>query len=502
MSSQRPCRRAADLGFKWAFVTPFTLSHRALIAALATWLLFASSPASPANPARPNLIVILADDLGYGDLGCYGQKRIRTPRLDRMATEGTRFTRYYAGATVCAPSRSVLMQGLHTGHCRVRGNAGRQNPLAQSLRPDDVTVAEVLKSAGYATGLVGKWGLGDTPGGEPGLPRSQGFDEFFGYLNQHHAHNYFPTFLWRNEQRIHLSNVVTNEDWAGGGRSSNKAQYSADLIADEALAFIERHQRHPFFLCFTPTLPHANNEAGRDGMEIPDLGDYRGLDWPPAAKGHAAMVTRLDRDVGRLLDRLAELGLDDRTLVIFTSDNGPHREGGNDPDFNDSNGPLRGIKRDLYDGGIRVPMIVRWPGHVPAGRVRDEIWWAADLLPTLAEFSGARTPSHLDGISVVRLLKGGRAPRRTAPLYWEFHEGGFKQAVLDGSWKAIRLGPAKPVQLYHLDTDPGEAHDQASSEPRRVTRLTSWMDRSRRDSADWPVPTKASQGSDSDSSSK
>jgi arylsulfatase A-like enzyme len=448
----------------------------------------AFSHAAPAvTPPRPNLIVILADDLGYGDLGCYGQTRIRTPRLDRMAAEGARFTRYYAGSTVCAPSRSVLMQGLHTGHCRVRGNAGRQNPLAQSLRPEDVTVAKVLKTAGYTTGLVGKWGLGDMAGAEVGLPRSQGFDEFFGYLNQHHAHNYYPTFLWRNEHRHPLANVVPNEDWAGGGRSSNKAQYSADLIADEAISFIERHQHRPFFLCFTPTLPHANNEAGKEGMEIPDFGEYRDLDWPSAAKGHAAMVTRLDRDVGRILDLLGRLNLDTRTLVVFTSDNGPHREGGNQPDFNDSNGPLRGIKRDLYEGGIRVPMIVRWPTRVAAGVLRSEVCWAADLLPTAAELAGIRPPSGLDGRSLARGLLGGRAPRRSAPLYWEFHEGGFKQAVLDGPWKAVRLAPTQPVELYHLASDPGETRDLAAEQPRRAGRLARSMDRQHHESPDWPV---------------
>ncbi|MBL9139736.1 MAG: arylsulfatase [Verrucomicrobiales bacterium] len=457
------------------------------LAMLVVWVAFGlATEATPAS-RPPNILVLLADDLGYGDLGCYGQTRIRTPRLDRLAAEGTRFTRYYAGSTVCAPSRSALMQGLHTGHCRVRGNAGRQNPLAQSLRPDDVTVAEVLKSAGYVTGLIGKWGLGDVPGAEVGLPRSQGFDEFFGYLNQHHAHNYFPTYLWRNEERVTLSNIVPNEDWAGGGQSSNRAQYSADLIAEEALDFIRRHRQHPFFLCFTPTLPHANNEAGKDGMEIPDLAEYRDLPWPTPAKAHAAMVTRLDRDVGRILDLLRELDLEAGTLVLFTSDNGPHREGGNDPDFNDSNGPLRGIKRDLYEGGIRVPMIARWPGRIPSGSVRSEIWWAPDLLPTLAELAGAKAPPHLDGLSVARMLQGGRAPRRPSPLYWEFHEGGFKQAVLDGHWKAVRLGLGKPVELYHLGSDPSETLDRAARLPRRAERLARIMDREHRNSPDWPV---------------
>ncbi|MFN0068722.1 MAG: arylsulfatase [Limisphaerales bacterium] len=444
-----------------------------------------------AERARPNLVFILADDLGWGDLGCYGQARIHTPRLDRMAAEGTRFTQFYAGSTVCAPSRSVLMQGLHTGHGRVRGNAGRQNPLAQSLRAEDITVARVLRDAGYITALVGKWGLGDAVTAEPGLPRRQGFDHFFGYLNQHHAHNYYPTFLWRNEEKVRLRNTVPNEDWAGGGKSDNKAEYSHDLIMAEALDFIRNHREQPFFLLLTPTVPHANNEARAEGMEVPDLGDYAGLDWPPGNRGHAAMITRLDRDVGRLLDLLAELDLDRNTIVFFTSDNGPHQEGGFDPHFNDSNGPLRGIKRDLYEGGIRVPMIVRGPGRVPAGRVSDAVWWAADFLPTAAELAGTKPPPGLDGMSVARLLAGGRAPRSRPPLYWEFHEGGFKQALRDGRWKAVRPVPGAALELYDLRTDISETNNLAAREPRIVARTGKMLAESRVDSPDWPVPAAA-----------
>ncbi len=319
-----------------------------------------------ASRRAPNLVLIVADDLGYGDLGCYGQRNIATPRPDRLAAEGMRFTRFYAGSTVCAPSRSVLMQGLHTGHCRVRGNAGRNNPMAQCLREEDLTLAEVVRGAGYATGLFGKWGLGDSPSAEPGLPRRQGFDAFFGYLNQQHAHNFFPTFLWRNEARVALPNEVPAEDRTGAGVATRRVAYSADLVTDEALAWIRQQRTNRFLLVFTPTLPHANNEAGARGMEIPELGDYRDRPWPDPVKGHAAMVTRLDRDVGRLVDLLRELGLEKSTVVLFTSDNGPHREGGYQPEINDSNGPLRGIKRDLYEGGIRVPMIAWGPGRVPA----------------------------------------------------------------------------------------------------------------------------------------
>ncbi|MGE3308886.1 MAG: arylsulfatase [Limisphaerales bacterium] len=449
-----------------------------------------SLAAQGADVDRPNIIFILADDLGYGDLGSYGQQRIRTPRLDRMSAEGMRFTQFYAGATVCAPSRSVLMQGLHTGHCRVRGNAGRKNPLAQALRPGDRTVASALQEAGYATGLFGKWGLGDVGAAEPGLPRRHGFDAFFGYLNQHHAHNYYPTFLWRNEERVALPNLVPNEDDLGGGVSTNKSVYSPDLITAEALGFIRNHKARPFFLLFTTTLPHANNEAGTNGMEIPDLGAYAHVDWPPAQRAHAAMIDRLDRDVGRILDLVDSLGLRERTLVLFTSDNGPHREGGNQPDFNDSNGPLRGIKRDLYEGGIRVPFIARWPGRIPAGTTSDVVGWFPDFFPTAVRLAGAPVPAGLDGLDLSPVLLGQGPLAGRGPLYWEFHEGGFKQAVRDGDWKAVRRSPAQPVELYDLRSDPGETRDLADANPSEVRRFAELFSSLRADSPDWPARTQ------------
>jgi uncharacterized sulfatase len=446
-----------------------------------------------AKSTPPNLIFILADDLGYGDLGCYGQERIRTPRLDRMAAEGMRFTQVYAGSTVCAPSRCALMTGRHMGHARVRGNAGG---LRQALRGEDVTVAHLLREAGYATGLVGKWGLGDVGAGDPGLPRRQGFEGFFGYLNQRHAHNYYPSFLWRNEERVRLRNTVPNEDAEGAGVSDNRVEYSADLITDEALAFIRRHRERPFFLYFAPTIPHANNEAGAAGMEVPDLGWYRDRDWPAAQKAHAAMVSRLDRDVGRLLDLLQELGLDQRTIVFFSSDNGPHREGGFNPAFSRSSGPLRGLKRDLYEGGIRVPMLVRGPGRVPAGRVSDQVWAFWDFLPTALDLAGARArvPADTDGLSMRPALEGRRQRRQHEALYWEFHEGGFKQAIRAGDWKGVRLGPGRPLEVYDLRRDPGETVNLAGQRPEVVKRLAGLLARARRESPDWPVLQAAPAG--------
>ena len=429
--------------------------------------LAAAATADDDAPAKrpPNVIFIMADDLGYGDLGCYGQETIRTPNLDRMAAEGTRFTQVYAGSTVCAPSRCVLMTGYHTGHARIRGNA--RDPIL----PEDVTVAEVLKGAGYDTALVGKWGLGEE--GSVGVPNRQGFDDFFGYLNQHHAHNYYPEFLYRQEERVTLpGNGIGPDD----NVAVERVTYSHDLFAEEAIGWVKEHAEGPFFLYLALTIPHANNEGGRatgDGMEVPDYGPYADEDWPDPEKGRAAMITRMDGDVGRLLDLLDDLGIDDDTIVFFTSDNGPHREGNSDPDFFDSNGPLRGIKRDLYEGGIRVPMIVRWPGHVPAGESDDQVWAFWDVLPTLAELAGAAdaVPSDIDGLSMLPAILGpdaaGRPQEDHESLYWEFHEGrASKQAVRMGDWKGVRLSPSGPLELYDLATDPRGAGRRRRGAPR------------------------------------
>jgi arylsulfatase A-like enzyme len=460
---------------------------------LAPLALLALAPLAAADP-KPNLIFILADDLGYGDLGCYGQTQIRTPNLDRFAAQGTRFTQAYAGATVCAPSRCTLMTGLHNGHARIRGNS---QGAIQSLDAGTVTVASVLKGAGYATGLVGKWGRG-VPG-EPaaGLPTRQGFDYFYGYLNQIHAHNSYPTFLIRNETKVPLPNLVPDETPVGAGTSSNKAVFAGDLITKEALDFIRANRSRPFFLYYTPTLPHANNESKPLGLEVPDVGDYAKRDWPEFAKRFAAMVTHLDRDVGKLMDLLKELGLEQNTLVIFSSDNGPHKEGGQDPAFFQSWGPLRGTKRDLYEGGIRVPTLARWPGRVPAGAMSTAAWHFADLLPTFAELSGAKIPAGLDGISVVPALLGRAQPElATRHLYWEFHEGGSKQASRRGNWKAVRLRPSAPIELYDLAADLGEKNNVAAQHPAVVAEFEKYFATARTESPYWALrePGAAKQG--------
>ena len=439
----------------------------------------AGSMSEKACKRPPNIVFILADDLGYGDLGCYGQREIRTPNLDKMAAEGIRFTQCYAGSTVCAPSRCCLMTGLHTGHAPIRGNA------AVPLHPEDVTVAEVLKAAGYATGLVGKWGLGEP--GTTGVPNRQGFDEFFGYLNQGHAHNSFPTYLWRNEEKVPIEGNTEQPDHPGV--CAECKTFSNDLFTREALDFVQRHRAEPFFLYLAYTIPHANNERGGatgDGMETPSYEPYDDKPWPKPQKGHAALITRMDRDVGALFQKLQEFGIGENTIVFFASDNGTHKEGGADPQFFKSSGPLRGYKRDLYEGGIRVPMIVRWPGKIAPGAVSDFVWAFWDFLPTAAEIAGRPAPQALDGRSVLPALLGKRQKEHEF-LYWEFHERGFTRAVRMGKWKAVGLGPDKPLELYDLDADVGETHDVAGDNPEIVTRIETYLRTARTASERWPV---------------
>jgi len=458
----------------------------AVIAAAGVALALAGSV--PAQEGRkPNIVFIMADDLGYGEIGCYGQKLIRTPNIDRLAAEGMRFTDYYSGAPVCAPARSVLMTGQHTGRTRVRGNA---DPVRQSLRPDDVTVAEVLKAAGYATGITGKWGLGDTlPGGGPGLPNRQGFDFFFGYHNQGHAHNYYPPFLFRGEEPVRLPNRG-DFDEKGAGVAREKRIYAPDLILDESLRFVQQNRARPFFLYLSWTLPHANNEANRDhgnGAEVPELGEYGDRPWPAQAKGHAAMVTYLDTQVGKMLEALDRAGLRNDTLVVFTSDNGPHRESGHDPALFQASGPFQGLKRSLYEGGIRVPMIVRWPGKVKAGTTTDHIAYHGDLMATVAELTGARAPEGLNSVSYLPTLLGQpERQKQHSYLYWEFYEQGSRQAVRAGRWKAVRQPMLTgPVELYDLQADPGETTNRAAAEPEVVREMERRLKEAHVPSPDW-----------------
>ena len=440
---------------------------------------FCNLPVAQAVTAeRPNIIFVLADDLGYGDLGCYGQQKIRTPHLDRLASEGMRFTRFYAGSTVCAPSRCTLMTGLHTGHCLIRGNR------RVDLRDKDYTVAEMLQGAGYKTGMFGKWGLGSEGG--TGLPSRQGFDAFFGYLDQSHAHNYYPTFLIRDTEREPLDNVVPRPGKQGQGVASEKKTYSHDLIMEEALRFVDQNHDKPFFLYLPVTIPHANNEAGDAGMEVPGLGIYADRDWPEPEKGRAAMITYLDRDVGRLMQKLKDLNIDDRTIVFFSSDNGPHNEGGSNSEFFNSSGSLRGSKRYLYEGGIRVPLIVRWPGKIAADSQSDHVGAFWDFLPTAADLAGVQSPKGMDGLSFVPTLLGKGQQKEHDHLYWEFHEHGKIQALLIENHKALR-GLGKEVILYNLNDDPRETKDIASTRPDLVKRVEQIFTQERSPSDKWPL---------------
>jgi arylsulfatase A-like enzyme len=431
--------------------------------------------AADVGSRKPNIIFVMADDLGYGDLGCYGQKLIQTPQADRLAAEGTRYTQCYAGAPVCAPSRSVLMTGLHTGHTRVRGNrcavggvpdeiTGGRGRLP--LEDEDVTVAEVLKGAGYVTGMTGKWGLGEA--GTSGVPNRQGFDEFFGYLNQNHAPFYYTDYLWHNQEKKVIE----------GNQGGKREQYTHDLLTEFALDFIRRHRREPFFLYVPYTIPHFN-------LEVPTLEPYAEKDWPERARIFAAMITRMDRDVGRILDLLEELGIEQNTIVFFCSDNGGSNGGGA---LFESCGGLRGDKGSLHEGGLRTPMIVRWPGKVAAGGVSDTVWYFADVLPTLAELAGADVPADLDGVSVLPTILGKTQDLGDRFLYWEKPPPGLQQAVRWRHYKALRRGRAQPLKLYNLGVDTREERDIAAEHPDVVAKFEAYLENARTESANWPWP--------------
>jgi arylsulfatase A len=430
----------------------------------------ASLPA-PAAP-KPNIIFILSDDIAQGDLGCYGQKLIQTPNLDRMAAEGTRYMQAYCGTSVCAPSRSSLMTGLHMGHCPIRANREIQPEGQMPLPEGTFTVARLLKSQGYSTACIGKWGMGmfDTSGS----PFRMGFDHFFGYNCQRHAHSYFPRYLYRGDQRFELPGNT------GAGKGETYAQ---NLIADETLQWVRANRARPFFLFYAITLPHGR-------YEIDDQGIYQDRDWTEQQKNYAAMITRLDSDIGRLLDLLKELNVDENTLVIFSGDNGssfsPQSEIGRLFDQT-MGGRLRGFKRGMYEGALRQAAIARWPGQVPAGRVTEEPWAFWDFLPTVAELSGATLPDGVttDGLSLVSFLQGGPAPKREY-FYWELHEGRPIQAIRFGDWKAVRNGPAAPLELYDLKNDVGETTDLAAQQPDVVARAEELLKAARVEDPNWP----------------
>ncbi|QDV50352.1 arylsulfatase [Gimesia fumaroli] len=407
----------------------------------------------------PNIIYVMADDLGYGDLGCFGQTVIKTPNIDQLAKQGMRFTNHYAGHTVCRPSRLVLLTGQHTGHTPISQNE-------QYYFPEDATtVTSLLKEAGYATGGVGKWALG--PPESTGVPSKQGFDFWFGYLDQGNAHNFYPEFLWSNEQEISLpGNKVGPQKRV----SIERETYSHDLLTQEAFNFIKHNAKNRFFLQAHYTIPHANNEGGRatgDGMEVPEYGEYADREWPTPEKGFAAMITRLDRDLGQMVKLLKELNLEHKTIIFFTSDNGPHQEGMHQVDFFNSNGPLRGYKRDLYEGGIRVPLIVKWPGKVQAGSTSDHISAFWDFLPTACELAGIKAPQNIDGVSYLPTLLG-QPQTAHETLFWKYRG---KVALRSGKWKAVQTGPQKPFELYNLDTDIGEQNNIANQHPEIVAQM-------------------------------
>jgi arylsulfatase A-like enzyme len=421
---------------------------------------------------RPNIIWIMSDDLSWGDLGCYGQRRIETPHIDALAAGGTRFTGCCCGAPICAPSRSTLMQGLHSGHATVRANM--IEGYRHSLQPGDITVAEALHAAGYATGLFGKWGLAVQD--QPGLPRHKGFEEFCGYLNQRKAHSYYPPYLWHNRRRVPLPQNVGHDhrspnDYDEAGRiipngvdDPGAAKYSFDLYARKARRFLRDHRDEPFFLYLAYTIPHGV-------YEVPELGRYRDRDWPLTHRVLAAMISRLDDEVGRLMELLRELGIDERTLVFFVSDNGYSVDGAaENPSFDevfDHRGPWKGGKGTLHQGGLRVPAIARWPGHVPAGVTSEHVWGFRDLMPTAAELAGAEAPQN-DGVSLVPTLLGRHDEQQEHEhLYWEF---GHAQAVRIDRWWVYRHHPDSPVEVYDAIDDPGETQDLASEKPELAKR--------------------------------
>ena len=435
---------------------------------------FSSAYAQKEDPiSRPNIIYMMVDDLGIGDLGCYGQKQIKTPAIDRLAANGVRFAQHYSGSTVSAPSRCALMTGKHIGHAYVRGNKGVKGPDGEEydypLKEEEVTVAEILKHRGYTTACIGKWGMGG-PESE-GHPNKQGFDYFFGYLGQLNAHRYYPAFLWENNKKINLTKKV----------------YSPYLLLEKTLDFIGKNADKPFFLYLTPTLPHADLLVPDEELkpyedsffETPFTHDHYANQPKPRAT-YAAMVSRIDKDVEKITAFLKEKGLLENTIIVFTSDNGVHAEGGHDPDYFDSNGAFRGNKRDLYEGGIRTPFIVQWPAGIQPGTVSYHVSAFWDFLPTVCDLLGEEVPVAVDGISYLPALTAKGEQKKHSYLYWEFHEQGGKQAILKDNWKLIRLFVNQPqktrFELYNLSSDPAELLDASRQYPGKISELESLLD--------------------------
>ncbi len=412
-----------------------------------------------------NLVLILVDDLGIGDIGVYGQQQIKTPNIDSLAQTGVRFDNYYAGSSVGVPSHYALFTGVHTGHGRLRGNSENA-----TLSANDFSLGKVMYMAGYDTGMFGVWKLGGP--GTPGRPIEQGFEETYGYLNRTNARNYYPPYLWREDLRQPIP----------GNQNNGREHFSHDLVTAEAVDYVRRPHSRPFFMTVSFEPPGGNLD------EIPNLEPYSAEDWPLQQKRYAAMVTRVDDSVGQIMDELYRRNMKENTIVILTSDNGPRKDGV-DPEFFDSNGRFNGVKGTLSEGGIRVPMIVWGPSDIirAAGSVSHHVWWAPDLLPTIAELAGAwRQPQDIDGVSQLAAWKGLLAPEHEY-LYWELHEGGFTQAIRQGQWKAIRTGLREPIKLYDLEKDPGEEKDVAQANPEIVRQLAELMQSARRESPDWPV---------------
>ncbi|MBS0031196.1 arylsulfatase [Chitinophaga sp. 22321] len=450
----------------------------------------------------PNIVFILADDLGYGDLSAYGQRKFSTPHIDQLAKQGMRFTQFYAGTSVCAPSRASLITGLHTGHTFIRGNKEVKPEGQQPIADTVVTIMEVLKKAGYTSGIFGKWGLG--PVGSSGDPLKHGTDRFYGYNCQRESHRYFPTHLWDNGNKV----VLTEN-----GQLEQMKTYAPALIQQQALRFLEDNKNKPFFLYLTYTLPHAELQVPDDSLFRHFKGKfaeqpYKGNDYGPKATvpGYASqayphatfatMVTRLDNYVGEVMERLKALGLDKNTLVIFTSDNGPHTEGGADPAFFNSAGGFRGVKRDLYEGGIREPFIARWPGKIKAGSTNhfQGAFW--DIMPTLAQLTNAPAMPYTDGVSLLPTLTGGKGQQQQPYLYWEFHEDGGRQAIRQGKWKAVRQQaqqhPDAPIELYDLTKDPAEAKNVAAAHPDIVRKMATYMKEAHVETPLYPFTTAVS----------